>query len=164
MGYVTVFAWSYAVFYNCRESLLFGKFLSNFFYILSEFLSFICFYFVIILLYTRSYENAKLDSRFLTLDPNIRENATTTPTIRAIYSMFRVSLNIMDTPFDEVSLVMMFLHVSFFLIVPCLFFNFIIGSTVGDLRIAGGAFHFVSSANCHVRGLVTQFQMPLCSL
>ena len=124
--YFGIVSFYYIIFYNFRESFIFGGFLSKFFYVLDEVFSFICFYSAFLLLFARSFQKSKELSHFLT--PGSQPHNTNNSSFaHVLYSIFRVSLNIVDTPLNETSFVMMIIHVCFFLTVPCLLFNFMIG-------------------------------------
>ena len=125
MNCIMILSWCYAFFYNCRESFLFGKFLSKFFYVLREFLSFISFYSVVIFAFAKSYENARMDSDFLLKVSS--EDIQIRNTYQALYSTFRASLNIVEVSIEKATITMMVIHVCFVLVVPFLSFNFIIG-------------------------------------
>lgn len=116
---------SYVVLFIARESYFFGRFLTKFFCILKEFLSFIVFYLILIFFSSECYRSANEISLFFRHGARYTSYNMSAET--AFYSMFRVSLNIMETPVSDFNYVMMFIHIFFFLCVPCLFFNFIIG-------------------------------------
>ena len=134
----TVFSISilYMSLYASQMIRISGHFLANFFDILSQFVRFLVFYFIIVLVFARIFQNIVI----LRLNHNNGTSAIAKHDVHlfngfqeTIYTTFRVSLNIVDFSRASTDTITMFVHLAFVLVLPFMFFNYIIGVVSAQL-------------------------------
>ncbi|MEL7309700.1 MAG: hypothetical protein AAGK05_18870, partial [Pseudomonadota bacterium] len=126
----------YMALYASQIINIFGLFLSNFFDILSQFLRFLMIYFIIILVFARIFENVtvlKMRNDNGTSITLASDRSLFNGFIETMYTTFRLSLNIVDFSRMSTDGITMVVHLAFVLVLPFMFFNYIIGVVSAQL-------------------------------
>lgn len=140
VGILTILMNTSLLYITLYSSQVFGfvsQFVSNFFDILSQFVRFLVFYIIVILVFARIFESIN-DLRRSHINGTLpvdmfNDHSLFQDYYASAYTTFRISLNVIDFSREYTDAVMASVHLVFVLVLPFMFFNYIIGVVSAQL-------------------------------